>query len=91
MSLKGGYQILDFKNVSLADGTAKTIPGVYDTLEGNYDKAVMLSGLQIGSATYPAIMPIVEISGTNYVITLAGIGTITITSEDSVTLAVPES
>ena len=43
---KGGYQIVDLKDVSLS-GTPTTIKGIYKTLVGNSRKVILLSGINI--------------------------------------------
>lgn len=49
----GGYQIISLKNINLESGTPVTIPGVWDALEGNYRKPILLSGIQIANVEYP--------------------------------------
>lgn len=50
---RGGYQVLDIKNKDLTIGEATEITGTYETLEGNYRKAILLSNLVIGGVEYP--------------------------------------
>lgn len=49
--VKGGYQILDLKNVELTSGEASSFPGSYETIEGTR-KAILVSGLNIGGTEY---------------------------------------
>lgn len=44
---RGGYQILDMKNIPLRIGQTVKVPGVYETLEGAYRKAVLLANVII--------------------------------------------
>lgn len=91
MSKKGGYQIIDLKGVSLTSGSAVVIKGVYESIEGNYYKPLLLSGLVISDIEQTDAF-ISAISGTNlYTISLANGGSITITNEDKVTYTAPAS
>lgn len=42
MAYKGGYHIVDFKGGDINGGTIK---GLYESLEGSYGKAILVSGL----------------------------------------------
>lgn len=81
---KGGYMILDFKDNVLTAGTAKVIDGVYEALEGNYRKRVVLSGLVIGDTEYNDIEIAVTISSSNFVFSCYGYN-FTIDDDDKVT------
>lgn len=81
--LKGGYKIIDLKNLSLSDESV-TIPGIYESIEGNYRKPLLLSGINLGRVE-KADAFITAIAGDNaYTISVYG-GTITITNENAVT------
>lgn len=82
MSKKGGYKIIDLKNNDLT--SSNTIEGIYDAIEGNYGKPILLSGIVIDSVEKDDIFVNVEVSGSDYVIK-AYDRTITITSSDVVT------
>lgn len=84
MSTKGGYQILDLKNTKLTAGTASTIKGTWETLEGNFHKPVLVSGLVIGTTEYNDTFTEFTISNTTYTATLYGY-TLTVTNADAVT------
>mgnify|MGYP003298642901 CR=1 FL=1 len=45
MSKKGGYQILDLKNLPLTSGTESNILGSYNAVGGANGKRVVVSGL----------------------------------------------
>lgn len=47
--MTGGYKIIDFHNTNLVTGAESpaTIAGIYASIENNYRKALMLSGLVI--------------------------------------------
>ena len=88
MSRKGGYMILDFKDVAITSGTPVTIPGVFAALEGSYRKPVILSGLNVDGTAYQDLHVNPVIASDDYVIDLSGIGLVscTITDEDAVTV-----
>lgn len=78
--------MVDFKNVNLTS-TETTIHGVYNMIEGNYYKPLLLSNLVIGNINKPSIYAEVSVSGTSYSFSVYG-GTITITEEDNVTYTI---
>lgn len=84
MSTKGGYQILDLKNTKLTAGTASTIKGTWETLEGNFHKPVLVSGLVIGTTEYNDAFAEFTVTNTTYTATLYGY-TLTVTNADAVT------
>lgn len=51
MSRNGGYAIMDLKNEAFTSGTAKTVVGVFPITQ--LHKAVLISGLKVGTTTYP--------------------------------------
>lgn len=54
MSLKGGYQIIDLKNVPFdsADGTVNTFPNYFSNLVNSHAKMIILSGLNMDGVEY---------------------------------------
>lgn len=70
--MKGGYQIVDLNKTALTAGTESTIAGVYEHLEGNFGKAVMLTGLVIGATEYPAAFITPVLSGTSFLFNVYG-------------------
>lgn len=85
MAKKGGYQIVDFMNENLtADGVV--IPDVYETIEGNYNKALLLSGLVIGGAEKADVYAPAIVNGGDYTFAVYG-GTITVADTDTVTFS----
>lgn len=86
MSQKGGYQILDLKGTALTAGSASTIKGIYETLEGNYHKPVLVSGLVIGDTVYADAYVTFTVSESNYIGKAYGYN-ITITDDDEITVA----
>lgn len=87
--MKGGYKIIDLKNTALADGVAATIPGIYEQIEGNYRKPLLLEGIQLDGVEYPAAYIEPVVSSDDYVFNLYGY-TFEITDDDAVTATVIE-
>ena len=85
MSRKGGYQIVDFKNVSLTPGDKTTIAGVYETIKGNYNKRLVVSGIVIGSTEYDDITVKTVVVGTDFVFRAYGYK-FDVASDDGVTV-----
>lgn len=83
--IKGGYRIVDFKDVKLTvGGGAVTIPGIFDAVRNTYRKATLLSGLVIGNTTYPDEFGVFELDGSDYKIAIHGTTTITVSPNDGV-------
>lgn len=60
--IKGGYRIIDFKDTPLViEGATMMIEGIYESVEGNYRKPLLLSGLVINGVEKPDVfaMPLV--------------------------------
>lgn len=43
--MRGGYQIVDLGGINYQAGQSKTVPGVYDKIEGNYYKPILLTNM----------------------------------------------
>lgn len=86
MSRKGGYQIVDFKNVSLTAGDETTVAGVYEAIEGNYNKRLVVSGIVIGSTEYDDVTVDVVVVGTDFVFRAYGYKFV-VASGDGVTVS----
>lgn len=78
--LKGGYQIVDLKNIELSDQGFLFI-GLYNQLLNNHDKVVMLSNINIEGITFKDyfVQPIVTDEGIECTI---GDKTLTVSSDD---------
>lgn len=86
MSRKAGYKVLNLKGTDLSSASF-TLDGVYESIEGNYYKALLLSGIVINSVEKADVFVTAEVdSNANYVIK-AYDKTITIASDDTVTVA----
>ena len=82
--MRGGYIIVDVSGVTFTAGEVATIPGIYETLEGNYGKAVMLSEFTLDGTFYPASYVTFTHTG-SYEGTAYG-QKVTITAENAVTI-----
>lgn len=84
--IKGGYKIIDFKDVPFeTGGDTMTIEGIYDNVKASYRKPLLLSGLNIDSIEHNDVYATPTLSGSNYVFTIYG-KTITITNTDVVSV-----
>lgn len=94
---KGGYKVISLNDTDITvDGSAITVNGVFDAVENNYRKMVVLSRVSIGGVLYPDF-PICFIpSGKNYVANIGVTWTddtsavalvMTVTDDDEVTVA----
>lgn len=81
--MRGGYQIVNLKGISLSN-TAVVIPGIYESIEGNHFKPLLLSGINL-SGVEKADSYITTKAGTNDFTISVYEGTITVTNEDFVT------
>lgn len=85
--MRGGYKIIDFKNVPLETGGATMmIKGIHDTIEGNFGKAIKCSGVNIDGKEMNEFYSNPTLSGTDFKITINN-KTITITDVDGVSVA----
>lgn len=81
---KGGYKIIDFKDINITTGTGVTVIGVYEDIEKSYRKAILLSGITLDGVEKPDCFIDCEVSDGNYTFTAYG-KTWTITKDDLVT------
>lgn len=84
--VKGGYKVVNFKDENITAENGATVSGVYESLENNYHKALMISGVVIDGTEYNDTFVEVTVSGSDYTFTAYG-KTFTVTSEDKVTVA----
>lgn len=88
MNVNGGYQLVDFKNISISSTSAEgvTVKGVYETIEGSYRKLLVGSNIVIDDVELNNVV-ITPINGENqYEVELYG-KNYTITSDDLITVA----
>lgn len=89
--MRGGYQIVNFKNYALTSGESANIEGIFATVFNPYKKATMISGLTVGDVEYPDFYaPFTENSGNMVSSVVISGATITISVEntDDVTVTV---
>lgn len=85
---KGGYKIIDFKDVNITTGEGITVTGIYESIESSHRKAIMLSGVTIDNVEKPDCFVDCEVQDSNYQFTAYG-KTWVITNEDLVTVTNP--
>ena len=86
MSRKGGYQIVDFKNISLTADGKTTVAGVYEAIKVNYNKRLVVSGIIIGSTEYDDVTVDTVVVGTDFVFRAYGYKFV-VASNDGVTVS----
>lgn len=80
--MRGGYQILDLNDTNLVSGNGKTIGGIYDLIEGNYRKPILLSGLVIDGIEQADVFVQFTVSEDSFKTEIAQ-GSIVITDDDT--------
>ena len=90
MAIKGGYQIIDLKNINIVtdDTDAVTIPGVFEAISENNGKPTLLSGIKVDGDVLTDRFVEFTLSSGDYVTLING-STLTITDDDEVTLEAP--
>ena len=86
--MSGGYKIIDFHNTNLVTGAESpvTISGIYASIENNYRKALMLTGLVIDGVEKANTFAESTHAENSYTFTVYG-KTITISNLDVVSVA----
>lgn len=69
--LKGGYHIVDFKENNITS-TGVTILGIYDSLEHNYNKPILVTGIVLESVPQVDCFVNLMVANTNYTFTAYG-------------------
>lgn len=82
--IKGGYKIIDLQGQNISKDTTATVDGVYELLEANYRKPVLLSGLVVDGVERDDVFVAAQMSGTNYVIEGLYGNRVTIAEDDSI-------
>lgn len=82
---KGGYQILDFNGANFTVGNAVKVDGIWEKVEGNYHKVLLVENLSFRNVEQTAFWVTATSGDNNY--TLLGYEgyTITVTNEDEIT------
>lgn len=71
MSLKGGYKIIDLKGFDVTSA-AMMIEGIYESIESNYGKPLLISGIVIDGIEKDDVFVQATLNGTTYVFNLYG-------------------
>lgn len=85
MNFKGGYKLIDLLNNSFTAGTPITIEGIYEAIEGNYGKRIVLTGFVVGEIEYDDVEVEVTVSSGDFVFEAYGYNFV-ITDDDEVTI-----
>lgn len=64
----GGYQILDFKNVNLTTTEVSISPSLYEVIEANNKKPLLLTNLVINDSQYYNCFAACSVSGSDYIL-----------------------
>ena len=89
--MKGGYQIVDLKNVSITIDAEvpATIPGVHNAIANANGKPILLEGIVVGGNAYPAQYIEVLPSSTSFIAKVTVVDNaymLTVTNADVVTI-----
>lgn len=83
---RGGYHIVDFKDVNITTAEGAVITGIYEEIEGSYRKAILVSGVTIDGVEQRDTW-VDPVSGdNNYTFTAYG-KTFTVANTETVTIA----
>lgn len=84
--MKGGYQIVSCKDTAITTGTAVTITGIHEAIEGAYRKPLLLSGVVLDGVEHGDVWIVPTNADGTYTFTAYGKAW-TVTAADSVTAA----
>lgn len=71
MSLKGGYKIIDLKGIDVTQ-SAMMVEGVYESIESNYGKPLLISGIVIDGVEKDDVFVQATLNGSAYEFELYG-------------------
>lgn len=84
--VKGGYKIIDLKDTVINADGGTTIAGIYEEIEHNYRKPLLLSGIIIDNVEKPDVF--ISITNTDGNFSFSAYGkTYTVANSDLVTIA----
>ena len=84
--VKGGYKIINLNDTEINTTNGTTIAGIYESIENNYRKPLMLSGIVIESVEKPDTY--IEVTSAENSFTFTAYGkTYTVTNNDLVKIA----
>lgn len=84
--VKGGYKIIDFKDVNITTAGGATVAGIYETIEHTHRKALMVSGVTIDGVEKPDCFISCDVADGSYTFSAYG-KTFTISNADKITIA----
>ena len=84
--MRGGYKMIDLQDVNLTNNDSYIIKGIYDSIESNYRKPLLLTGLIVDSIEKTDRYVTFTHSGSAYTSTIETGLTVTITDGDTVIL-----
>lgn len=82
----GGYKIINLNNVNITTADGGTVDGIYESMENNYRKPLLLSNVVIDGTEYADCYIMATVADSNYSFTAYG-KTFTVTNEDKITIA----
>lgn len=82
-NIKGGYKIINFKNIPLNNESKTVIKGIYESIENSYRKPLLFSGVNIGGIIYPDMFIQAIITSARYEVVMNNVK-LYITSDDGV-------
>lgn len=83
---KGGYQIIDLKGTALTKQVKTVIDGVYEAVEGAYNKRLVLSGCVFDGKEFDDVEVQARVSGKTFTCSAYGYA-ITISDDNGVTIS----
>lgn len=83
---KGGYQIVNFKNIKITVAEATVVEGVGSSLLNSHNKRTVVSGLNIGGTEYPDFEVLFKNGGGTFTGTVDDNTISVVASTDTVTI-----
>lgn len=84
--LKGGYKIVDFKDVDITTEAGGAVAGIFEEIEGSYRKALLVSGVTIDGVEQRDTFVNPTVNDGAYVFSVYG-KTLTVKKDDTITVA----
>ncbi len=84
--VKGGYKIIDFKDVNITTENGATVIGIYESIESSHRKALLISGIVIDGVEKNDCFIDCTITDGSYSFSAYG-KTFTIANDDTIKLA----
>lgn len=83
--MKGGYKIINFEDANLTE-TPVTINGIYEAIEHNYRKPLLLAGLVLDGVEKSAVYATATATENQFTFSVYG-KTVTVKNTDEITAA----